>query len=456
MNWIHISINSNDVPSGAFSVEWSIVNGSNTDQKKLLILGANAETIPLIQAAQELGVQVGVTDFNPSAPAKKYADKAYNVDGLDVNSLVALVEAEKIDGVMVGVADRLIDSYRKVCERLRLPCYVSEKQCRILTNKLEFNAYCQKFDIKPIPSYEISARVCEDELADVVFPLLVKPVDANSGKGMTVCRNSQELRLAIEYAVSVSGTRRYLVERYMECDDILMYFTFKDGKCWISAVGDRFTYREQASGAPVCEGAIYPSQYVDLYLSSLHDKFCHMYSSLGIENGVLLVCGFVEGENIFVYDPGFRLQGEAPNLHLKAINGFDQCQMLTRFALTGAMGSVDVRSLNDVSFRRKHAATVWILLRKGVIQEIKGFEEVKKDQAVTNVVQRLFPGDSVTEEMEGTEAQVFARVYLACDSHAELLQTIHRLDNVVSIVDRAGQSMLLRSSQRWYDAATHA
>ncbi|MBM3911034.1 MAG: carbamoyl-phosphate-synthetase, partial [Thaumarchaeota archaeon] len=105
---------------------------------KLLILGANPETIPLIQVAKDMGVYTIATDFNPHAPAKKIADKSYNVDGMDVKGLVELAQLEKVDGVLVGVADLLVPPYQKVCEHLNLPCYANQKSINALANKFFF------------------------------------------------------------------------------------------------------------------------------------------------------------------------------------------------------------------------------------------------------------------------------------------------------------------------------
>lgn len=77
--------------------------------KKLLFLGANPETADLVRIAKEMGVYTIVTDYNPGAPAKKVADKSYNVNGIDVDALEKLAHDEKVDGVLVGVADPLID-----------------------------------------------------------------------------------------------------------------------------------------------------------------------------------------------------------------------------------------------------------------------------------------------------------------------------------------------------------
>ena len=94
----------------------------NLNGKKLLVLGANPETANIVKVAQSLGVFTIVTDYNPDAPAKKVADKSYNIDAMDVDALYKMAIEEQVDGVIVGVADPLIAPYQKLCERLNLPC----------------------------------------------------------------------------------------------------------------------------------------------------------------------------------------------------------------------------------------------------------------------------------------------------------------------------------------------
>ena len=73
--------------------------------KKLLILGANPETANIVKVAQEMGVTTIVTDYDPQAPAKKVSDISYNIDAMDVDALYEMAVNEKVDGVLVGVAD---------------------------------------------------------------------------------------------------------------------------------------------------------------------------------------------------------------------------------------------------------------------------------------------------------------------------------------------------------------
>ena len=409
----------------------------------MLIMGANPETAVLVNTAREMGVYTVVTDYDHNAYAKRYADKACDVDGMDVPGLVALARAEGVDGVLVGVADRLIVPYQQVCEALGLPCYGTLEQCAIFTDKQKFNQRCLEYGIPPIPSFDLGREFCEIDLGRLRFPLFIKPVDGNSGKGMSICYDKGEVGTAIEKALAFSRSGRFLVECYMDCDDLFINFTFKDGEFWPSAIADRYTSREQGNVSRVCLGATYPSKYVDLYFDTLHEKFCRMFKDMDVQHGVFMVSAFVENSVIHVYDPGFRLQGEAPNLHIEAVNGFDQKAMLVQYALTGSMGAEDLGAMNDCRFRGKHAATIWYLAKEGTIARIEGLEEVAADPAVFKVVQRLYEGDLVTRQMVGTEAQVVARLYMVCDTKEELVGKVKQLQDEVTAYNEKGMPMLL-------------
>lgn len=418
-------------------------NYSKIDGKKLLILGANPETVRLIETAKNMGVVTLVTDHDPLAFAKRFADKRYDVDGMNVSALVALAKEEQVDGVLVGVADRLIAPYQQVCAALNLPCYATSAQCAVFSDKMAFNQLCMKYGISPIPFFNLEPDFCDEALLNLPFPLFIKPVDSNSGKGMSICNTKDEVSRAVEKALAFSQSGRFLVERYMDCDDLFINFTFKDGKFWASAIADRHTTRDQGNVGRVCLGAIYPSKHVDLYFNTLHDKFCRLFQDLGVENGTLMISAFVENGTFYFYDPGFRLQGEAPDLPIHAVNGFDQKALLIEHALTGAMGDVDLLALNDCRFGGRYAATIWYLAKEGTIGRINGLTEAAADSAVFKIVQRLYEGDLVTPQMVGTEAQVVARLYLVANSKEELSVKVHQFQNDVQVFNDQGLTMLL-------------
>ena len=416
--------------------------------KKLLILGANTETIPLIETAKELGVYVIATDFNSDAPAKKYANKSYDIDGLDVSALIDLCKTEKIDGVLVGVADRLIWPYYELCNALGLPCYATKIQCEYFTNKQKFNNLCSSFGIETIPNY--NQNYFMEELETIDYPVFVKPTDANSGKGMSINFNPIELKEGVKKALLFSKSQTFLIERYMQCDDMFIYFTFKDGEIFVSAIADRYTTSEQGNVSRVCIGGIYPSKHIKLYFDKLHDKMLAMFKSVGVMNGVFMIAAFVENETIHLYDPGFRLQGEAPNIVINALSGFNHYSMLVNFALTGSMGMENLGILNDCSFKGMKAASLWCLAKAGKVATIIGINDLENNPNVIKISQRLFEGDIVTEEMIGTEAQVVARIYVKGQTTIELKQCVVDILSKVKISNSHGESMLISSIDSRY------
>ena len=102
-----------------------------------------------------------------------------------------------------------------------------------------------------------------------------------------------------------------------------------------------------------------------------------------------MLSAFYENGEFYVYDTGFRLQGEAPHLLMKAVHGFDQREMLIRFALTGSEGDIVLSEQDSPYFRGKWAATLWILLKEGVIAKTEGMDGIENDKRVVANIRRL-------------------------------------------------------------------
>lgn len=412
--------------------------------KKLLILGGNPETTPLVEVANNMGIKTIVTSARHTDPAKKAAWKAYDVDGMDVPGLIELAQKEAVDGVLVGVADILVPSYCKVCEIMNLPCYAKQQIVDVFSFKDVFKTTCELYGVHGIPEYYLDAELKREDLDKIEYPVMVKPVDNGGGVGMTVAYNEKELIKGVQTALDASYSKRFIVEKYMQCDDMGMYYTFKDGYCSASCIYDRYTTDEQPGLSRVCLGGTYPSKHVDEYFSRMHNNAVRMFKEIGIENGVLMLSGFYENGEFYVYDTGFRLQGEAPHLLMKAIHGFDQREMLIRFALTGSEGDVNLETDDDTMLRGKWASTLWFLLKKGKIASIQGLDEVEKDPRVVANIQRLHEGDTVLSDWIGNEKQVLTRMYLVCDSKQELADCLEEYQNKVRVIDEYGNDMLLK------------
>ncbi len=416
---------------------------NNLSGKRLLILGGNPETGALVKYAKELGVHTIVIDPNPNSPAKKSAVESYDVEVMNPDALLEKAKHLQLDGILVGVADILVPSYYNLCQALGFPCYATLDSIDVFTTKNGFRNRCEKYGIGVIPYYQVEKDFTDADISAISFPVLVKPVDNGAGVGMNISANASELKEHIDIAINNSKRKEYLVEKYMDCDDMLVYYTISDGVPYLSAAADRYTTKIQNVGSPVCSLARYPSKYLDLYIRDVHDKVVNLIADSGVKNGVLNIQFFVGGDQFYAYDPGFRLQGEAPHLYLNKINDFDNRKMLINFALTSSTQEPGLKVKNDPYFKGQFAGTVWVLLKEGEIGQIHGLDKIEQVPAIFQVIQRLYPGDKVSKEMIGTERQVFGRFYIVTDSHNELVEKIKFIQYTLKVSNTTNEDMVL-------------
>lgn len=413
--------------------------------KRLLILGGNPETGALVLHANKLGIHTIVIDPNPNAPAKINAYESYNINVMDVDQLYEKANNLKLDGVLVGVADILVGSYFALCSRMGLPCYATASAIDAFTSKNEFRKICEKHSINVIPYFNLDKDLNSVDLAKIKYPVFTKPVDNGAGVGMKVSYNEAELIINAKFALENSKRKEFQTERFMDdCDDMLVYYTISDGQILLSAAADRYTNKSQGVGSPVCIAAVYPSKHLDEFLLKENSKVINLIQSTGVQNGVLNIQYFVDKNNKFyAYDPGFRLQGEAPHLYLNQINKFDNRSMLINFSLTSSTNEPNLVVKNDPFFKGKIATTIWVLLNEGIIAKISGLDFIKNQECVFELIQRFKIGDKVENSMLGTERQVFARIYCVVNDKEELNKIYLKVKQNLRVINSVGGNMIL-------------
>ena len=417
----------------------------NLSNKRLLILGGNPETGALVRHANNLGIHTIVIDPNPNAIAKQFAKESYDIEVMDLEKLYEKVITLNLDGVLVGVADILVASYFHLCAKLKFPCYATEIAIQVFTSKNDFRNICELNEINVIPYFKLDEKLNKDDIAKIQFPVLTKPVDNGAGVGMKVAFNEKELIDNVNFALTHSKRKEFQTEMYMsDCDDMLVYYTISDGNIYLSAAADRYTNKSQEFGSPVCIGSVYPSKYLNDFLDKVNQRLIKLIKSTEILNGVLNIQLFVDkNKNFYAYDPGFRLQGEAPHIYLNYINNFDNRTMLINFALTSSTNEPNLNIKNDAYFKGKIASTVWVLLKQGKITNIKGMDDIKNDNFIIEVIQRFKLGEIVETEMLGTERQVFARIYCVVNNKMEQENIYEKIKNSLHILDEHGENMIL-------------
>lgn len=185
-------------------------------KKKLMILGGSRYALPVIKAAHELGAWVITADYLPDNIAHRYSDEYCNVSITDREATLRAAREREIDGIISFACDPGVVTAAYVAEKLGLPSVGSFEAVSILQNKGRFRAFLAEhgFNVPTAKGY----TAVEDALREVDafhWPVIVKPTDSAGSKGVTRVDDPAKLREAIEYALSFSRGREFIIEDFI-------------------------------------------------------------------------------------------------------------------------------------------------------------------------------------------------------------------------------------------------
>ena len=304
-----------------------------TEGKRLLVLGGTSAKDIVLQA-QKMGVYTIVADFNETNAAKQVADEKVLISTSDTNALVDFVRRNRIDGVFSGPSEFNIQQVMKVCHAAGLPFYATKEQWDICQNKAAFKALCRKFNVPVVPEYNVTIEMRPEDLAKVKYPVVVKPTDACSSKGLSICANEDELKKAIPLAISASSSASFIVEKCITSDyGFGCRYIANDGEIWLSAVNDQYTVDEFDGHAHISAVSCFPSKKTDTFIRDINPNVVAMFKSIGLSNGTFFMQALVDQDDgqIYFHEMGLRLSGGLNYKMFESACGYNDVQMMIRY-----------------------------------------------------------------------------------------------------------------------------
>ncbi len=404
--------------------------------KKLLILGAYVTEIEIVSEAQKMGVYVIVTDSHENwddAPAKKVADEAWNISWSDIEMLSQKCISENVDGIMAGYSERRIHYAQQLSLALGKPFYSNEAKLDVIIDKLLFKQACIDSGVTVPKAYKYGDKI--------EFPVIVKPADNGGSRGITVCHSQQDFETAYQKALDASDNKTVVIEQYIVADEIMVYFTVHNEMAEVSAMCDRYMHHFGTDITQLPIGYFYPSKHLEVFMKYNLNKFRALIKNLGIKNGLIAFQSFVVGNDIIPFDPTYRLDGTMTYHVCENITGSNVLNMLICYSLTGSMGEdATITSIEQPRFK-KTAFQLAVLLRKGVIKEIVGLDEIQKIDPVIHIFQNHFEGEEMTKMADFS--QILCRIHMVADDVETIRDTVKRIYELLKVHDENGDNMII-------------
>ena len=407
--------------------------------KKLLLLGGVKPACEIVNEAKAMGVTVYVTDYLPDSPAKKIADESFMVSATDVDGVVALCHEKKVDGIITGYTDSLLPYCQEICDKLEKPFWGSAENIRMCVNKCEFKIACEKSGVSVVP-WQIVTKENYLEIIDTVnLPLVVKPVDNSGSRGVFKCYEREKLEGLIEKSLSFSKVGEVILERAMNPNnEFSVYYIMNHGQCFLSGMGDRIVQIIDPEIAPVGQGMIFPSRHLENWIHQMDKPIRRFFRENQMNDGFVFVQGFVENDQFFIHEIGYRLNGGFSYKLVEHFSKYNQVQQLVLFSLSGDMEMSEIEKSNPAFHGVGMIVTA--SLKQGKIGFVSGVDEIRKMRGVLQFYQLHTVGDELLSH--GTTAQVFAYILCAVENRTQMGELLDAIRDKLVVRDVRWNQML--------------
>lgn len=408
--------------------------------KKLLILGGNAITCDIVKTSKALGLYTIVTDWNKpeDAPAKRIADEYWMDSLMDYDTLVPKIKSSGVDGIITGFTDSYLLPYQHLCEATGLPCYGTKEAFEITIDKAKFKKHCIDNGVPVIPQYDITTF--DPSVISLSNKFIIKPVDNSGSRGVIVCKDAADFQRCLDFALSFSKKKAVIIEKYMNMDNFAASYTIQDGNMSLSTLNDRLEHKSSETAAVTAAG-IYPSKYLDRYLTEMDPLMKKMYKAMGVTNGVLSVQGFVDDASFYVMEMGYRLTGGQHYNFSKYENGISALEQLIYFAVTGRMADFSIAEKDNPRFKDL-CLNLCILGKNATIAKIEGKEYVESlpELVHANFLKRV--GDLIGPD--GNTSQKIANLHLVLKDKADMERVVTDIQSHFHVYDAEGNDLVLK------------
>lgn len=412
---------------------------------RLLVLGSMDEFVKLVTMAQERGIYVIVCDGYANGPAKKIANKSYDIDVRDVDAIANLCRSEAVDGIISSFSDVLAECLVAIAEKAGLPTYISSSDMRYLRDKTLMKRMFDELEI-PYPKSALVRRdSIDDDLADIHFPCVIKPTNAYGSHGVFMVDSMEEVRRHFDASSAHSSTDYILAEEYNNGFEFNMMNWVVDGEPVVLEIADREKTPEVAFATPHVSRIVYPSRLTDQVLEEARAIASRVARYVHMENGPLCIQFFWSpDEGIQVCECAGRIFGYEHEL-LELASSVSVEELLLDYVYDREALREALR--NHSPYLDSISAGLYFHGREGVIGSVEGVPSTD-DEGIEEVISYYTKGETIRHNI-GDKPYV-VRIYLRGDTYEFVDSLSDKLFHSVCVSDTEGNSMLYRNEIATY------
>lgn len=234
-----------------------------TDGKSVVVLGSGAYRIGssvefdwcgvnALQTIRREGYRSVMINYNPETVSTDYdiTDRLY-FDELTLERVLDILDLETPKGVIVSTGGQIPNNLALKLAHQNIPILGTQAEdIDGAEDRHKFSAMLDRLGVDQPRWKELTTLSDIDEfIAEVGFPVLVRPSYVLSGAAMNVCSNQEELYRFLELAANVSKEHPVVVSQFIEhAKEVEIDAVARDGEIIVYAISEHIEFAGVHSG----------------------------------------------------------------------------------------------------------------------------------------------------------------------------------------------------------------
>lgn len=361
--------------------------------KKALVLGGTHDHIRLIELLKQRGYWVILLDYYENPVAKNGADFFIRESTLDKEKVLSIAKREMVKLVISLCIDQALLTMAYVAQKLGLPCHISYDNALALTNKAQMKRRFIELGI-PTTRFKV-ANKSNIDLEGLNFPVVVKPVDSNSSKGITKVVDRYGINSAFRLAQNESLTKSVVIEDFFDGEELSIDVAICNSKPTIIMITKSIKISSNYENFTISQSQ-YPANVSKAVFNSILQIAVKLSYGYNIQNGSLLIQVLNNNDVVKVIEFSSRIGGGSKHHLIKVMTGFDILDWLIK-VVEGVYEEVKVDE------KYKFGCLQYLYAENGKIQSYHGFEELMQNNVICNYFLYKSIGSNISNHISSSD-----------------------------------------------------
>lgn len=407
---------------------------------RLVIIGSSIEFIHLVQLAGQRGYYTIVCDGYPDGPAKKYADKVYNINIRDDRAVAEMCRKEKADGIIGSFSDLIFEQITRIASAAGLRWYAVPGQLNYYREKNYTKKMLAELGIRVPKNTLLKEDFREEELDGFTFPLVIKPVNGYGSKGIFVVHDMRELREFLP-KVNQLGTGTFsevMAEEYSKGREFNMMSWLCDGKVYPLSIADREKNPQSGNDIPIDNRNVYPSKLTSRIEKEAAEVLQKFADRIGQKEGALSMQFFYNENGVEVCEIAGRLFGYEHEL-VTWCSGLDIEELMLDYVYEPA-NVLRKLEKHDIHFSRVNAVLYFFGRQGRTVADQSAAEALT---AAEDIIQAdFFYKNGEVIDNYGSKPY-FLRLYIKAENREMLDRRTRQLFADLFVPDENGENLII-------------